>query len=247
MAYLNFKEVKLIKKSVKVIPQELGADEFINIKPSSEFIPEWYRLSSTTMSGHTTSLNPKQPFSTTSTYKKCSPFLDAITSGYTMYLSADIEVMKKPDGFPYVMWRTERPIITEHSAEQWDGVPVPSGYSPFVYKWHNQHGLKTEKDYSLLFTSPINRFDLPFLTLTGIVDTDLFNTAVHFPFFIKEDFVGIIEKGTPIAQIIPIKREPWEITALKYDPKDSYIKKEIFLSTIKRSYKTNFWHKKEYK
>ena len=64
--------------------------------------------------------------------------------------------------------------------------------------------IKLPKDYSLLFLSPINRFDLPFLSITGIVDCDMYTGTVHFPFFIKNSFTGIIEKGTPIVQIIPI-------------------------------------------
>jgi hypothetical protein len=98
-----------------------------------------------------------------------------------------------------------------------------------------------------MFCNPANRFDLPFQTITGIVDCDKYPGQVHFPFFLKEGFTGIIPKGTPIVQIIPIKRDSWKREHLKYDKNFSAIFFEKFFSTIKRSYKNNYWFKKEYR
>jgi hypothetical protein len=98
-----------------------------------------------------------------------------------------------------------------------------------------------------LFSNPINRFDLPFQTITGIVDCDKYPGQVHFPFFLKEGFTGIIPAGTPVTQIIPIKRERWQREQLKSDKDFSPIFFEKFFSTIKRSYKKNYWSRKEYR
>ena len=236
-----------MSKKFLITPIEEGADNFFNIKPSYEFIPEWYRKSSGNVRGTNSELLPMNPSATNSTYKKCTPFFDSMTAGYMMYLTADIEVVKKENNMPYIMWRPERKIITEHSQEQWEGLPCPDGYSPFVYKWHNQFNVNLPKDYSLMFLSPINRFDLPFLTVTGIVDCDTWTGSVHFPFFIKNNFTGIIEKGTPITQMIPIKREHWQKEHGQYDAKKVFSNQQNFYSTIKRSYKNNYWHRKEYK
>jgi hypothetical protein len=236
-----------MSKKFLITPQEEGSEHFFNIEPSSEFVPEWYRKSVSQIPNTNSELSTWTPHSTNSTYKKCTPFFDAITAGYMAFLTADVEVIRKEDGMPYVMWRTKRPIITAHNLEQWEGLPCPDGYSPFVYKWHNQFNIKLPKDYSLMFLSPINRFDLPFLTVTGIVDCDTWTQNVHFPFFIRKDFTGIIEKGTPITQIIPIKREYWKREHATYNAKNVSLNQQNFLSTIKRSYKNNYWHKKEYK
>jgi hypothetical protein len=236
-----------MNKKFLITPMEEDAKYLFNISPSSEFIPEWYRKSSAQMTRTVSELSINNPVATNATYKKCVPFFDAMTAGYMVYLTADIEVIKKDNGLPYVMWRTERNMITEHSLEQWEGLPCPDGYYPYVYKWHNQFNIELPKNYSSLFVSPINRFDLPFLTITGIVDCDMYTGQIHFPFFIKKDFVGIIEKGTPIAQIIPIKREYWKKEHGTYDAVKVLIHKQKFLSTIKRSYKKNWWHRKEYK
>ena len=236
-----------MNKKFLITPMEQEAEHFFNITPSSEFIPEWYRKSSSKIVGTNSELSTINPIVTNATYKGCTPFFDAITAGYMVYLTADIEVIKQENNLPYIMWRTQRKIITEHSLDQWRGLPCPEGYSPFVYKWHNQFNIKLPKDYSLLFLSPINRFDLPFLSITGIVDCDTYTGTVHFPFFIKNSFNGIIEKGTPIVQIIPIKREYWKKEHGSYNAKDDILHQEKFLSTIKRSYKNNYWHRKEYK
>lgn len=235
------------KKILKIRPNEEFADNFINIAPASEFLPEWYRNSPSKISGQPGELVQGNPSATSSTYKKCSPFLDAITSGYIVYLSADIEITKQENNMPLIQWRTQRKIVTQHDPDQWEGLPCPEGYFGFVFKWHNQHVINTPEGYSMLFVKPQNRFDLPFETISGIVDTDKYNISVHFPFFIKNSFTGIIKAGTPICQMIPIKRDSWKIQHLKYDKNLSIKNIENFKSVIKRSYKNLFWQRKEYR
>lgn len=235
-----------MSKKITIIPTTKLSESFINISPSTDFIPDWYRTSNSMIKDQKNFLFKSDPSISTSTYKKCTPFYDALTIGYTVYLSADIEVTNE-NNHPFILWRTANTIITAHTNDQWEGLPVPDGYVPFVYKWHNDFVLKLPKDYSLLFLNPINRFDLPFQTVTGVVDCDSYNLGVHFPFFIKKDFYGIIEKGTPITQIIPIKREGWEREISKYDEEKHNVSVRKYLSSIKRSYKKNHWFKKEYK
>jgi len=239
--------VNSMTKILKIIAEEFNAEEFINILPASEFIPEWYRQSPIKTPQTFSELSLTAQGATNSTYKRCTPFFDAMTSGYIAYLTADIEVIQRPNGTPFIANRTNRLIVSDHSEQQWIGLPEPSGYHRVVYKWHNQFSFNSPEGYSLLFTQPINRFDLPFLTVTGIVDVDKWDLQVHYPFFIRQDFHGIIEKGTPIVQIIPIKRENWERKFEPYEEKNTSSKLDKFYSTIKRSYKNNYWTKKEYK
>jgi hypothetical protein len=62
-----------------------------------------------------------------------------------------------------------------------------------------------------LFTHPVNRTDLPFTTLTGLVDCDTFyQSSVNFPARWHDmGFNGVLPKGTPVAQCLPVKRESW--------------------------------------
>jgi hypothetical protein len=61
-----------------------------------------------------------------------------------------------------------------------------------------------------LVTHPVAYPNLPFKVITGIVDTDKLDTLINTPLIFKKGFTGILEKGTPIFQIIPIFRSNWE-------------------------------------
>jgi hypothetical protein len=235
-------------KKVQITPMHENALLCVNIEKATASIPEWYKKSKQKMKElENFSLIPDGTFNPTSTYKLCSPFLDAITNGYIFYLSQDIEVIKKDDGSPYIMWRKDFiPPITWHSNSQWDGLISPENCHDFVYKWENHFQIKTPKGYSTLFTHPHNRFDLPFYTLSGVVDTDRYGLPVHFPFFIKNDFTGIIKAGTPVAQMTFFKRNHWFRTVKKYNKEYVYKESFKFFRKIERSYKNLVWQKKNY-
>lgn len=235
-------------KQVKIIPSNKQSLFKINIDIAKAYIPEWYKKSPLKIKGFEQySLLPFNPRVPASTYKKCSPFLDALTNGYMFSLAQDIEIIKKEDGSPYILWKNSGlEPISWHDNYQWDGLEYPEHCHNFVYKWENNFIIKTPKKYSTLFTHPHNRFDLPFHTLSGIVDTDKYTQAVHFPFFLKKDFLGVIKAGTPLAQITFFKRDHWFKSIEKYD--EDKIGKNLFhySSKIDRPYKNFFWQKKEY-
>jgi hypothetical protein len=64
---------------------------------------------------------------------------------------------------------------------------------------------------------------------------------------LENDFEGVIEKGTPIAQIIPFKRDSWNA---EFDFLENGEYKKIedknFNSTIVGHYLKNAWSKKEF-
>ena len=57
----------------------------------------------------------------------------------------------------------------------------------------------------------VNRFDLPFTTLTGLVDCDRYHDNwIHFPAHWHDaNFSDVLPKGTPVKQCMPVKRESW--------------------------------------
>jgi hypothetical protein len=124
---------------------------------------------------------------------------------------------------------------------------VPSGFNPQPYKFKNDWSIKTPNGYSALFTHPLNRGDLPFYTLSGFVDTDGYNGPVNFPFLIRSDFEGIIPAGTPIVQVIPIKRESWTHEISKFEEEFSSKFNAKFHSKMYRVYKNLFWKRKDYR
>jgi hypothetical protein len=196
--------------------------------PAYKNIPEWYRTSKSFVDG-------------VETLKKCVPFLDSMTAGYTLTLASDIMFSKG-----LVQDISIHGVVQSHADTQIGDLKIPEEYHKTVYKWINSFILKTPKGYSTLFIHPVNRIDLPFYSFSGMVDTDKFPVEVNFPFLIKKDFVGIIPAGTPIAQAIPVKREDWtsDIEDSKtYQP-------PAFIHTMHNPpfnfYKRNFWTRKRY-
>jgi len=214
----------------------LGGHIFFPPKLASKNIPDWYKK--------TEAYNEDFPVPR-GTIKKCMPIFDIITSGYILYTQVDVRVSKGLDGNPFYKWPSTDPIDF-HPVLQAPLHPANNG-APYP-KWINPYGIKTPPGYSSLFIQPSHRESL-FTIFPGIVDTDTYTAPVHFPFVLNNlSWEGLIPAGTPIAQVIPIKRNSW-IHELGSD-KD---KKEIdmIIDKIKvlfhNNYKNFFWKRKEYK
>lgn len=187
------------------------------------------------------------PFNqTNATVKWCNPFLDSLTAGYVISLEYDVQVSIEEDG-PSFLWNSGGELlVSSHSKNQIPIELIPEGYCNQAFKFRNDWAIKTPKGYSALFVHPLNRTDLPFITLSGFVDTDDYNMPVNFPFILKADFEGIIPAGTPIAQIIPIKRESWNISINEFSLENIKNFSSKFRATIFRAYKNLFWKRKDY-
>jgi hypothetical protein len=98
-----------------------------------------------------------------------------------------------------------------------------------------------------LFTHPLNRHDLPFTTLSAIIDGGLIMSGNgDVPFYIKKNFEGIIPQGTPIAQVIPFRQENWQSKKTKglFKKGEQHYNKSS--SLIFGWYKKTFWTRKKY-
>lgn len=207
---------------------------------ASRSLPEWYKQ----LAAH---LLPKgeRGHYTRITVKSCPPFLDSMTTGYVIRTEFDL-LVEQVDGAPYIQWQEGWTQIQKHVDSQVTAHQVPSGYSAHPLKFISPYVVKTPAGYSSLFVHPLNRTDLPFLTLSGVVETDSYYSNVHFPFFIREGFEGIIPAGTPIVQIIPIKREPWTHEIADVDPLKLKETNLRLRGKIVRSYKNQWWQRKSY-
>jgi hypothetical protein len=207
-------------------------------------IPSWYKKIPLYAGGETKI--KLQNSSPNTSIKACSPFLDAISSGYYLCLESDVLVSWE-DGQPLFKWRTVSPIVESHHPDQHAGFPISEEYFNQGFKWVNEFFIELPDGYSMFFMHPSNRLDLPFFSLSGFVDLDIYPGVVHFPFVIKNGFSGVIEKGTPLIQMIPVKRDSWESTSLPYSKEEGLKRDHKFASKIIRSYKNQFWQKKEYR
>jgi hypothetical protein len=181
-----------------------GFNDLEKPQPASQFIPNWYKDTNSYIGREK---KPDGKAGSTATIKRCMPVFDAITAGYIITLPADVFVSLR-DGEQIFEW-SHFGLVTFHPIEQ---APLhPLRNSQAYPKWNNPWAIKTPKGYSTLFVQPFHR-ESPFTILPGIVDTDQYYAPVNFPFVINdENFEGLIPKGTPIAQVIPIKRDEWKM------------------------------------
>lgn len=214
-------------KKIKFSSVRPGID-YNEPKPASRIIPSWFRKFSAVVDGQ-------------ETVKKCVPFLDAMTSGYMMTLASDVYVENGK-----IQGVSEDLMVTEHSESQVGEMKIPYEYIRKPFKWMNYFILRTPRGYSTMFTHPMNRPDLPFYTISGVVDTDKFPLQVNFPFFLRKDFVGIIPAGTPIAQAIPFKRLDWEMSVDTTTPYETPAFAHSMHNPPFAYYKRNFWSRKKY-
>jgi hypothetical protein len=181
------------------------------------------------------------------TFKKCVPLLDGMSAGYIIPLWADVMV-EQEHNFPLLYWKTMPDVFQQHGESSKQIVPPP-GYTNVVYKYNNCWIPQTPKGYSCLITSPIGHHDLPFKAIPAIVDTDRSTLELVFPMWVKTDFEGIVEKGTPMVQVIPFKRDDWTSTFDYYENGEyiNIIEEKNFNSTMVGHYLKNHHSKKKFK
>ena len=230
------------KQKIKFIA---GTDHVFSVRekpaPATQFIPSWWKE----MPPYSTGKFDLQPQPTV-TAKRCFPLLDGITAGYMVTMWADLLVTQE-NGIPLVRWSTTEPVAEAWDWKQSSSYEVPEGFSKTVFKYLHGWIIETPPGYSCLITHPIGHPNLPFKTLTGIIDTDALTTYANSPFVIKEGFEGIIEKGTPMFQVIPFKRDSWSLEYSVRDKDENFFNTEKLHTKIVSSYGRFIRKPKEFK
>lgn len=226
----------------------IGVPEEYKPVPASKMIPDWYKNLESYMSGDK---RPDGNGSTTATAKRCMPIFDSISAGYIISTHTDLWVSQKPDDSgknqPYYEWANFS-SISFHPKQQLPEHPDGAGHDHSYPKWNNTWAIKTPPGYSCLFISPLHR-ETPIIALPGVVDTDTYSAPVNFPFVLRDPKMdGIIPAGTPIVQVIPFKRDEWqmELGGMEEFQEQSKITSKL-RSVFFDSYKRQFRQIKEYK
>lgn len=235
-------------KKFKFLPlNQKVADNISGPKPAKLYLPEWLR----SMPRDVPQLGGQ---GSVPTAKKCMPFVDSFLSGYIQELPCDIKIYKSgtrpgsnEDVIKYEWAGPFKPMSSREQSENRRLIfPKFDGYYHTELQWDTFWEPHTPKGYSALYTHPANRFDLPFQTMSGIIDTDEWPVTGPVPFLLKEGFEGVIPQGTPIYQITFIKRESWEASYSDYDSiveKLQYQARSVFTG----GYKKKFWKRKDFK
>jgi hypothetical protein len=240
----------------------LGVSDEYAPKPASSFIPDWYKNLDSYMSGE------KKPIgdgSVSSTIKRCMPVFDSMTFGYILTTYVDLwvkQVPQVPKGTiidqdtdmsifptqPFYEWANHEPL-NFHLVDQAPTIPIKGAHELSYPKWMNPWSIATPPGYSSLFIQPLHRESV-FTILPGVVDTDKYKTPVNFPFVLNQanTFEGLIPAGTPMAQVIPFKRDSWEMEVGSQKDFDEHINiLRRVRSKFFDGYKTYYRQPKEYK
>lgn len=222
--------------------------------PVKTIIPEWYK---TLKHSHDNR-----------TIKGCMPFLETLTTGYLLKIPTDYKISHGIDlndkGEPVTKVTTavdsaqRRNIFLSHgvnivchephSTKQLKGAPfIEKNGNLAFHKISNPWKIKTPPGYSCLFLNPLNNPQQDYFEIIpGIVHTDKYiNNEINFPIIINaakyKKLELTIHKGTPYVQVIPFKRDDWEMKTVPY--KTGMIKGEALFLTFLNRYKNKFWKK----
>lgn len=218
--------------------------------PAKNFLPEWYKKipAHHSVDGSVRSASSKTK-GLASTVKKCMPFFDVMTAGYIIVTPEDVEVSwDKQENTRFYQW-PDWQFIDFHNPKQITGHPYNGNGDLLVPKFLNPWSVITPKGYSCMFIQPTHR-DSIFSVFEGVVDTDVYHGAVELPFVLKEErWEGTIPAGTPIAQVIPFKREKYTHSIHKtqeFGYNVNNLAGAAVRSKFVNGYKEIFWAKKDY-
>ena len=152
------------------------------------------------------------------TVKQCPPFVDAMRHGFMLVLPCDVAVapgMRFSWDWPLPALSVQghpRAPLSFHVPEQIAGSPLAHG-AQSALKFNSFWTIELEAGWSLLAMHPVSRDDLPFRTVTGLVDADRFNeVGINFPaVWLDAQFSGVLPRGTPIAQCCAVPRDAPEL------------------------------------
>jgi hypothetical protein len=210
--------------------------------PAKNNIPEWYKNTNTYVNNNEKEIQFKDENSRT--IKRCLPVFDALTAGYILYTQADVQVTQK---FGLQQFSSSgQNFVGHHPLQQAPLHPFRNigGYP----KFNSPYAITTPPGYSILFLPPMHNPNKIFTIFEGVVDTDTYHSPVLFPFVLNDrNWTGIIPAGTPMAQVIPFKRDSWTYK-IGSDKEIKDAEKIMFKtrSVFYNAYRNLFWQKKEY-
>jgi hypothetical protein len=188
--------------------------------PARQGLPDWLRG----MPRHTFSEMHGEDLRTV---KHCPPFVDAMAQGFVIPLPCDVTVEAGRLSWdwnlpPLGAGHHPRAPISFHAPAQVEGTPF-SQPDQVIVKFNSFWTIELEPGWSLFATHPVNRADLPFRLLSGLVDADRFHdVGILYPaVWLDAGFSGLLPRGTPIAQCIPVPRQAMTCTYETFSPAEA--------------------------
>jgi hypothetical protein len=176
------------------------------------------------------------------TVKRCPPFVEALTCGYLMPLPGRVTFSMDASG--RLAFDADGRILDSQPAVQYAASPIGGAT---VVKFLNPWLIRTPPGYSTLIVQPLNRFEVPFHILAGVVETDSYYREVNFPAvcLLRPGQSVTMPAGTPIAQAIPFPREAWTSSSGQWDMAQRDAIEHEFAANP-HMYKQQNWRRKSY-
>jgi hypothetical protein len=211
--------------------------------PSKMAIPKWIKDLQPYHGGKfQVSGGEFEPVAANWTSKKCIPMLDAVMAGYIIPLPHDLDVSIDNFGKFLIRWPSGAGVDYHSETQVGNHSSSKRGVPKLITPW----SIKTPPGYSCLMIPPINTDNPDFTVFSAIVDTDKYFNPMNFPFYLNNDFVGIIPAGTPFVQVIPFKREDWSIDISTGVTPEIYKSKNLIESSFRNAYRNNIWSRKSF-
>lgn len=223
-------------------------------KPIGRTLPSWYKEASVHIMDKMTNqpwVNPADGEKIPN-WKACAPLFDAMSSGYALRTPCDIEFYYSDESNGRITAKALdvncQDFISER-AEMAD-FACPAGYDKNHFAWWIDWAVIVPDGYSVLYTQPMNRFELPFFNTTGIIDNDKVHLLGQIPFFVLKGWTGVVPAGTPYLQLFPFRRENWESEIVIENPHRIYDKNmqnsQKYRVPGGGVYKNQVWEKRSY-
>lgn len=229
----------------------LNKDQAHKPSPIIRYMPKWFREADRFAKHPVTNeywIGPDK--GKIPTWKACPALFDIMSTGYSLVTPCDIEFFINEKGIIDCKINDPRYRDFCSARPQMPQFEHPHGFYKDHFAWFPEWAIKAPEGYSVLYASPFNRYDLPFMTVSGIIDNDKVNLPGSMPFFIRDGWTGVIPAGTPYAQMVPFKREDW---ASDYVFEDSKTMTRNNMENSKKYrvpdggvYKNTVWSKRTY-
>ena len=225
-----------------------GLESVVPVKPSKFFLPKWFKSMSDFIETPAVHEKGKPNYfgkkgetakkHSGGTVKRCPAIVDLITEGYIIPMWCDYLIQRDMDTFE---WDNKNfPYgIDFHSKEQIKGWDLKKTDFKEGIKFQNPWRIYTPPGYSVIFMTPTYQFEKRFTVLPGIVETDSYH-HINFPSIWHTTKDTVIERGTPFIQVIPFKRDQWNLDVSQMndeDFKNEQIEKTGLTTKFKNAYR----------
>lgn len=219
--------------------------------PAKDCLPKWY----SNMPPAKTCYNFEE--SATKSIKGCVPVSDYLTSGYIIPNIYEVTIEDK-----FINFKKDMTISTAKHANTYDvpdqGLVLPREINVYMaeecpveshnkkikrnyFRFDTEWAIQTPPGYSCLIFQPYYFFEEKYHILPAIVDTDEFNKRIPVVGYCGTDEFLRISPGTPLLQVVPFKRDEWEMEVVNEKILD---KGKFYLYNV---YKNLFHREKKFK